>query len=98
MKPLIFAFCLVFAMGGLNAQTPGWQPSAGHTQTPIWPGAVPDARPAKGAEVVTTTGKDLLVAGRPVVIVDNVSRSTMTVYSPTGKNTGAAAVVFPGGG
>jgi acetyl esterase/lipase len=33
-----------------------------------------------------------------VVVVDNVSRPTMTVYSPTGKNTGVAAVVFPGGG
>ena len=39
-----------------------------------------------------------LVAGRPWVEVDNVSRPTMTVYSPTGKNTGAAVVVFPGGG
>ena len=28
----------------------------------------------------------------------NVSRPTMTVYSPKGKNTGAAVVVFPGGG
>jgi acetyl esterase/lipase len=30
--------------------------------------------------------------------VDNVSRPTMTVYSPKGKHTGAAVVVFPGGG
>jgi acetyl esterase/lipase len=30
--------------------------------------------------------------------VDNVSRPTMTVYSPKGKNTGASVVVFPGGG
>src|SRR5438045_1091977 len=30
--------------------------------------------------------------------IDNVSRPTMTVYSPKGKNTGAAVVVFPGGG
>lgn len=96
-KPLTFAFCFVFALGGLRAQTPGWQPSAGHTQIPIWFGAVPDARPAKGVEKVTT-GKDSLVAGRPVVWVENVSRPTMTVYAPTGKNTGAAAVVFPGGG
>ena len=28
----------------------------------------------------------------------NVSRPTLTVYSPRGKNTGAAIVVFPGGG
>jgi len=30
--------------------------------------------------------------------VENVSRPTMTVYSPSGKEYGAAVVVFPGGG
>jgi len=30
--------------------------------------------------------------------VFNVTRPTMTVYSPQGNNTGAAVVVFPGGG
>jgi acetyl esterase/lipase len=39
-----------------------------------------------------------LIAGRPVVLVTNVSQPTMTVYSPTGTNTGVAIVVFPGGG
>jgi acetyl esterase/lipase len=97
MKPLIFALWVVFAFGGLSAQTPPWQPSPGHTQVPIWPGAVPDARPAAGPEVATTD-KDFLVAGRPVVGVGKVSQPTMTVYSPKGKNTGAAVVVFPGGG
>lgn len=38
------------------------------------------------------------IAGRPVIWVTNVSRPTMTVYAPKGKNTGAAVVVFPGGG
>ena len=51
MKPLLFALCVVFAFGGLSAQTPAWQPSPGHTQVPIWPGAVPDAQPAAGPEV-----------------------------------------------
>jgi len=98
MKPLIFALLIVFASGDLSAQTPAWQPSPGHTQVPIWPGAAPDARPAAGPETTTTTGKESLVAGKPWVAVSNVSQSTMTVYSPTGKNTGAAVVVFPGGG
>jgi acetyl esterase/lipase len=97
MKPLLFALCAVFGFGGLSAQTPVWQPSPGHSQIPIWPGAVPDARPVAGPENTTTDTKDL-VAGRPWVYVSNVSRPTMTVYSPTGKNTGAAVVVFPGGG
>src|SRR5208337_419108 len=97
MKPLIFALCIVFAFGGLSAQTPVWQPSPGHTQVPIWPGAAPDAQPVAGPEVATTD-KDFLVAGRPVVGVGQVSQPTMTVYSPKGNNTGAAVVVFPGGG
>src|SRR5271166_4825705 len=96
MKPLIFALCVLFAIRGLCAETPGWQQSPGHTQVPIWPGAVPDARPVTGPEVETTTEE--LAAGRPWVTVGNVSRPTMTVYSPDGKNTGAAVVVFPGGG
>jgi acetyl esterase/lipase len=70
-----------------SAQKPVWQPSPGHTQVPIWPGAVPDALPAKGPEFFTTEDG-----------VCNVSRPTITVYSPKGKNTGVAVVVFPGGG
>jgi acetyl esterase/lipase len=97
MKPLIFAVCVVFACGGLSAQKPAWQPAPGHTQVPIWPGVVPDARPVAGPEYSTTV-KESLVAGRPWIEVGNVSRPTMTVYSPNGKNTGAAVVVFPGGG
>ena len=39
-----------------------------------------------------------LIAGKAVVSVTNVSKPTMTVYAPSGKNTEAAVVVFPGGG
>ena len=98
MKALIFALCVVSALGGSRAQKPVWQPSPGHAQIPIWPGAVPDAQPAKGPEFAATSGKEFLVAGRPAVGVSNVTLRTMTVYSPKGKNTGAAVVVFPGGG
>ena len=99
MRPLIFAFCILFALGGLtaHAQTGAWQPSPGHTQVPIWPGAVPDAQPGAEPETVKTDTKDI-VAGKPWLYVSNVSRPTMTVYSPSGKNAGAAVVVFPGGG
>src|SRR5712692_7617534 len=93
MKPLIFALCVLFGCGGLSAQTPGWQPSPGHTQVPIWPGTAPNAQPAAGPEV-----NRWWPAGRGGFTLGNVSRPTMTVYSPEGKNTGAAVVVFPGGG
>ncbi len=97
IKPLLFAVCVVFAFGGLSAQTP-WQPSPGHTQVPIWPGAVPDSQPAAGPEVSKTTRNESFVAGKPWVYLENVSQPTMTVYSPTEENTGIAVVVFPGGG
>jgi acetyl esterase/lipase len=96
IKPLVFALCVVVTFGNLNAQTNVWQPSPGHTQVPIWPGAVPDTQPVDGPELLKTN--DGLLAGMPVALVDRVSQPTMTVYSPKGTNTGVAIVVFPGGG
>jgi acetyl esterase/lipase len=98
MKPLIVVLCVVFVSGGLSALTTTWQPSPGHRQVPIWPGRVPDPQPVAGPEVAVTSGKGWRIAGRPAVSVTNVSQPTMTVYPPKGNNTGAAVVVFPGGG
>ena len=98
MKPLLFALCAAFGFCSLSAQQPVWQPSPGHTQIPIWPGAAPDPQPVRGAENMETSGNDFLPGGRPAVGVNNVTRPTITVYSPPGKNTGVAVVVFPGGG
>ncbi len=47
---------------------------------------------------VDASGNKRLVAGRPWVYVARVSQATMTVYPPVGRSTGAAVVVFPGGG
>jgi acetyl esterase/lipase len=41
---------------------------------------------------------DRLIGGKPITGAYDVSLPTMTVYAPKGKNTGAAVVVFPGGG
>jgi acetyl esterase/lipase len=65
---------------------------------PIWPGAVPDAKPSAGPEADTTTAKDNLIAGRPLIRLGNVSAPTLAIYESKSKNTGAAVVVFPGGG
>jgi acetyl esterase/lipase len=70
----------------VGAAPTGWRPSPGHTQIPIWPGAAPDTEPVPGPETVKQGG------------VTNVTRPTMTVYAPSGKNTGAAVIVIPGGG
>jgi acetyl esterase/lipase len=88
MKPLILTVFLLFTCGSLSAQKTGWQTSPGRTQTPIWPGTPPDARFGPPVDTETTKPGE----------VENVSRPTMTVYSPKGKNTGVAVVVFPGGG
>jgi acetyl esterase/lipase len=92
---LIFAAC---AAGTLIAQESAWHPTRGHTETPIWPTGVPDAKPARAPEIDTTSSKDAAVAGKPVVRLGNVASPTITLYSPKDKNTGAAVIVLPGGG
>lgn len=44
------------------------------------------------------TEGEKLIAGRNYMYLRNISQPTLTVYAPQGKNTGAAVVVFPGGG
>jgi acetyl esterase/lipase len=88
---MVLILSLLSSCAGLSVAETAWQPSPGHTQVPIWPGAVPDLQPVRGPETATT------VRGK-LVWVENVSRPTMTVYSPKGTNTGVAVVVFPGGG
>jgi acetyl esterase/lipase len=97
VMPLLFANCSLIAFATLGAEGTAWQPSSGHTQVAIWPKEPPGAQPVKGSETTQIDTKDL-VASKPWISVENVSRPTITVYSPSGKNTGAAVVVFPGGG
>lgn len=97
MKLKTLFLTMLVACGTANAEAPIWQPTAGHTQIPLWPGSPPPAKPMPGPEVMSTNPESL-IAGKPVVVVKNVSQPTMTVYSPTGKNIGAAVVVIPGGG
>ncbi len=96
-KYLIFTISIIMAFSSVNAFAEVWQPSSGHTQIPIWPaGKMPDALlDAKSEYVKISTG---LIAGKSVTEILNVSQPTMTIYSPQTKNTGAAIVVFPGGG
>jgi len=82
----------------LHAQGPSWQPAPGHTQIPLWPHTPPDAHPATEPEWAKTSGPTELVGGRPYVYVNAVSVPTYTVYAPQGHNTGAAVIVYPGGG
>ena len=95
---LLLALCLTATSA--HPQQTGWQPTPGHTQIPIWPStsAIPDAAPVLGPERVEISKPNELIGGKRTTGVYNVTRPTMTIYSPTGHNTGAAVVVFPGGG
>jgi acetyl esterase/lipase len=76
-----------------------WQPPSGLKQIPIWPNGAPDmADVSQPPERVEVTKAPDLVAGRPWIKAHDVTSPTMTVFPPTGKNTGASMVVFPGGG
>jgi len=97
VKSAIIVACVAIAWSGASAQTSPWQPAPGHAQVPIWPGAAPGARSVADSEKAGPV-QGHTVAGKPWTYVSNVSRPTLTVYSPKGRNTGAAIVVFPGGG
>ncbi len=86
LSAFVAAVATIAPTANATARSQVWQPSAGHVQTPIWPGTPPDQPVMPGPETV----KDMAIA--------NVTRPTMTVYAPSGQNTGAAVVVIPGGG
>lgn len=80
-----------------GAQTSIWSPAPGHLQIPLWPGAAPDPLPVSGPEYAWSDPKEL-IGGKTLVSISRVSHPTLTLYRPTGRNTGAAVVVYPGGG
>ena len=55
-------------------------------QIPIWTKSIPDSELITGTETYNDG------------MISNVSIPTITIYSPKEKNTGAAVIVFPGGG
>jgi len=77
-----------------------WQPADGNKQIPIWPSpsAIPSKTKVAKPENLTTCDPKGLIGGKSVVGIHNVSQPTMIVYPAKGKNTGAAVMVYPGGG
>lgn len=75
-----------------------WQPPHNLKQTPIWPGTVPDARLGQPGERVEIAQTLDALDGSTSEAAWDVSVPTMTVFPPKGRNTGAAIIVFPGGG
>lgn len=109
-RAVLALLALPLAVFGAPADVEGWQAPAGHVQWPLWPGAAPDAAPATTSkttaktaaktviETATTTSGNDIVAGKPYVWVEGVTRPTLTIYTPQTANLGAAVLVFPGGG
>lgn len=62
------------------------QTSAAPTQLPLWGAVIPDSGLIKGRE----TYRDGMIF--------NVSTPTISIYQPATNNSGAAVIVFPGGG
>lgn len=63
----------------------------------VWPGKTPDDV-GIGAEETTRIYESELIAG-PTKLITNVTRPTLTVYSPPKEtNTGTAMIICPGGG
>lgn len=76
-----------------------WQPTPGAPALTLWPGGAPGPKTATGPEYNTTKFSDELIMGRPVFRLGDVSAPTITFYAAhANQNSGAAVVVFPGGG
>ncbi len=74
-----------------------WRPGPEGNQVPLWPEGLALRRPESDSAEHVGNGSRL-VAGRPWHWASHVSRPTMTLYKPQGRNTRAAMLVLPGGG
>ena len=74
-----------------------WKPGPEGSQVSLWPEGLAIQRPESDKPEEVGNGSRL-VAGRPWTWAGFVSRPTMTIYRPKGRNTRAAILVLPGGG
>jgi acetyl esterase/lipase len=95
---LIAAFLLASVNSSLSARQLAWPPPPGHPTLDLWPNGAPGLPANSAPEVDTTTANDNLIAGKPLIRLGNVSKPTLTYYAAQAPNSGAAVVVFPGGG
>jgi acetyl esterase/lipase len=94
---LLFAAAGMLCAGAWAQQQPyGWPPPPDRLTMAIWPGVPPGEAADMPAE--HNVPSKSRVAGRAYVRLTDVSKPTITLYKAEGKNTGAAVLVFPGGG
>jgi acetyl esterase/lipase len=66
---------------------------------PIWPNGNPEPSTITSPEYDPTTDANRIVSGKVTIRYTNVSHPTLAIFpADPQKNTGAGAVVFPGGG
>ena len=71
---------------------------AQHPTMLLWPNGNPEPTKVVGPEIDPSKDSERMVSGKPTTRITNVSKPNLVVYSPpAGKNTGAAALVLPGG-
>ncbi|CAN5300412.1 alpha/beta hydrolase [soil metagenome] len=75
-----------------------WHPTTDGTQIALWPDSVALVKPDTGDHPEATGNGSPTVGGRMWHWASYVTRPTMTIYRPKGRNTGAAMLVLPGGG
>ncbi len=64
----------------------------------LWPNGNPEPSKITGPERDPSTEQERMVSGKPTIRVTDVSHPSLTVYpAPANNNTGAAALVLPGG-
>ena len=87
---LIIGICILSCYQNRQQKTPQTKTSdslfSAGKGMPIWTNSIPDSELIKGTEVYNDG------------MINNVSKPTITIYSPKEKNTGTAIIVFPGGG
>ena len=108
MRVVLLLSLVICAQAGAMAQSsaPAWQPAAGTTTLPLWPGTPPGMSGATGGPEVdasdpahnTKPATVAPIAGQKVLGLTNISTPTLTLYQPQGTRTGTAVLVFPGGG
>ena len=99
MRKFLFTLpVLALLVPSVSAQT-GWHPAPGHPTLILWPDGAPGPDMANGPEHVLTGPGQHDVANRPVTRLADVTVPTITFYAAAREhNSGAAIVVFPGGG
>ncbi|MFT3726473.1 MAG: alpha/beta hydrolase [Terricaulis sp.] len=91
----VFLVLAVLSCAGASAAP--WRPAAGATEIALWPDSahIEQPRPAHAEDTGLASRN---VAGWPWRWVAYVNHPSMIIYPPRGHNTGAAVMVFPGGG